>query len=52
MRDWDVITLIETWVGEKGWETIRQAAGRLCMGYAGKEEEQKGKGDGWNDDGN
>lgn len=30
LREWDVMVLIETWVDEKGWESIKE---RLPRGY-------------------
>lgn len=38
MQEWDVITLMETWVGKKGWDKVR---GRLPNGYIWKMQEAK-----------
>lgn len=31
LREWDVITLVETWVEEKGWERIRDNLPGRCV---------------------
>lgn len=45
LMDWDVITLVETWVGERGWERIRgKLPGEYVWGIqAARKRNRKGR---------